>query len=102
MESGGASQAAPAAPQKMPARNARFHDPVRFQSCLKKAIPHGAIAAQRCRKLPETPNDLLPTSSSAGTVRPISGPATYHGSGCGTVAVIIKNWLFAEACLRRA
>src|SRR5436189_3156498 len=28
------------------------------------------------------PNGLLPATSSAGTIRPMSGPAMYQGSGC--------------------
>jgi hypothetical protein len=39
-------------------------------------------AAQTCRSEELMPNDLLPIMSSAGTVNPIKGPATYHGHGC--------------------
>ncbi len=34
-----------------------------------------------CRNDEEIPNDLLPISKRAGTVRPTIGPATYHGQG---------------------
>src|SRR5207247_1249872 len=42
----------------------------------------GASAAHRCLKLLEIPNGLFPSRSSAGTMSPMSGPATYQGSGC--------------------
>ena len=41
------------------------------------------------RKLDETPNDLLPTNSKAGTVNPINIPATYQGQGCLIISNII-------------
>ncbi len=41
----------------------------------------GRQAAQICRNEEEMPNDLLPSIKSAGTVSPISGPATYQGMG---------------------
>ena len=69
--------------RKSPARKARFHPPSRFQSCARYSMPHGATAAQRCLKLLETPKDLFPSRSSAGTIRPMMGPAMYHGKGCG-------------------
>ena len=41
----------------------------------------GKHAAQMWRNDDEIPNDLLPMSNNVGTVRPINGPATYHGHG---------------------
>ena len=41
----------------------------------------GRQAAQICRRLDEIPNDLLPSSSSVGTVSPMQVPATYQGQG---------------------
>ena len=85
---GGARCHAAAAPAKMPHRNVRFHTPTRFQSYLKNSRPHGATAAHTCLKLLEIPNGLFPSSSNAGTMRPMSGPAMYQGSGCGNMSVM--------------
>lgn len=41
----------------------------------------GIQAAQMCRSEEEIPNDLLPINKRVGTVRPMSGPATYQGHG---------------------
>jgi hypothetical protein len=53
-----------------------------FQLYLKKEILAGKQAAQICRKEDDIPNALLPSSNKAGTISPISGPATYQGQGC--------------------
>jgi hypothetical protein len=47
----------------------------------------GKQAAHICRRLEEMPNFLLPKSNSAGTNKPISGPAIYHGHGCFTKSI---------------
>ena len=49
-----------------------------------KMIEAGKQAAQMCLSEELMPKDLFPKSKSAGTVRPIKGPATYHGHGCDT------------------
>src|SRR5690242_19028610 len=41
----------------------------------------GWIAAQRWRRLLDTPNSLLPSQRSSGAKSLISGPATYQGQG---------------------
>jgi len=51
---------------------------------LHPALPEmfpGTHAAQMCRSEDEIPKCLLPINNSAGTVRPIKAPATYHGQG---------------------
>ena len=49
----------------------------------------GIQEAQMCRSEELTPKDLFPKIKSAGTVRPINGPATYHGHGCKINSSII-------------
>src|SRR5690348_16069855 len=41
----------------------------------------GWIAAQRWRRLLDTPNTRLPIQRRSGANSPISGPATYQGQG---------------------
>jgi len=41
----------------------------------------GKQMAHKWRNEEEIPNVLLPNSNKAGTVKPISGPAIYHGQG---------------------
>src|SRR5215831_8687345 len=88
---GGAKREAVTAPTKMPSRNVRFHEPSRFQSWLKNSMRHGANAAHKCLRLLEIPNGLLPRRSIAGTMRPMSGPATYQGSGCVNMRDVIRR-----------
>jgi hypothetical protein len=52
-----------------------------FQSYLKNEILEGKQAAQACLREEEIPNCLLARSSNKGTIKPIIGPATYHGQG---------------------
>src|SRR5690606_24181984 len=59
-----------------------------FQSYLKKGIPAGKQAAQIWRRLDEMPKCLLPSSNKAGTMSPISGPATYQGQGRINASII--------------
>jgi hypothetical protein len=42
----------------------------------------GMQAAQIWRNEEETPKRLFPNMSKTGIMRPIKGPATYHGHGC--------------------
>ena len=78
----------PIKPNKIPKTKNRFQ--ISFlQSYLKKGIFEGKQEAQICLSEELMPNDLLPIISSAGTVKPISGPATYQGQGCFSNSIII-------------
>lgn len=48
-------------------------------------------AAQICLNEEEMPSALLPVNNSAGTAKPIRGPATYQGQGCFKMSGIIIN-----------
>ena len=48
----------------------------------------GRSAEHICRRLLETPNIRLPTIKSAGTNKPITGPAMYHGHGAEKIPAI--------------
>ncbi len=78
-------------PIKIPKTNIKFQASF-FQSYLKNEILAGKQAAQMCRSDDETPKDLFPINKSVGTVKPMSGPATYHGHG----EVIISNIILKE------
>jgi len=56
-------------------------------------------AAHRCLRDEEIPKDLFPSKSKAGTVKPMSGPATYHGHGC--LRESIKYWLMLNKKVNR-
>ncbi len=49
----------------------------------------GIHAAQICLRDELIPKDLLPNMSNVGTVRPINGPATYHGQGCFMISSVL-------------
>ena len=68
-------------PSRMPITKKKFHISF-FQSYLKNGMFAGIQAAQAWRKFALMPKFLLPKISSAGTVRPTNGPATYQGQGC--------------------
>lgn len=53
------------------------------QSYLKNSTPmdFGWEMAHRWRRLEEIPNERLPIQIMSGTMRPMMGPATYHGQG---------------------
>ena len=67
-------------PANIPKTKKRFHASF-FQLYLKNGMLEGKHAAQICRSEEETPNDLFPAMSNAGTTRPIRGPAIHHGHG---------------------
>ena len=67
-------------PITRPAAKNRFHNCC-FQLYFRKSIFPGKQAAQICLKLLDIPSILLPASIRRGTVKPIIGPATYHGHG---------------------
>ncbi len=46
--------------------------------------------AQTWRSVLEIPRVLFPASKSTGTVKPIIGPATYHGHGCRRNSITFK------------
>jgi hypothetical protein len=48
---------------------------------LRKGIFAGKHIAQTWRNVLEMPSILFPVSNSKGTVRPMIGPAMYHGHG---------------------
>jgi hypothetical protein len=50
--------------------------------------------AQKCLKLLEMPSLLLPINNSAGTDKPIIGPAMYQGQGCRRKSMIVKVKFF--------
>ncbi len=70
-----------APPKKIPKTKNKFQISF-FQLYLKNGMLAGKQAAQMCLNDELIPNDLLPKIKSAGTVKPISGPATYQGQGC--------------------
>src|SRR5690554_5311288 len=76
-----------APPKKIPKTKKRFHTSF-FHSYLKKEILAGIHEAQICRSDELIPNDLFPKINNAGTVKPISGPATYHAQGCFINSII--------------
>src|SRR5690606_32479436 len=78
----------------MPNTKNRFHTSF-FQSYLKNGMPAGTHEAQMCRSEELIPNDLFPKINNAGTVKPISGPATYQGHGCLINSIIILFYLFS-------
>lgn len=67
-------------PKKIPKTKNKFHTSFR-QLYLKKGILVGRHAAQICLSDELIPKDLLPNINNAGTVSPMSGPATYQGQG---------------------
>jgi hypothetical protein len=74
-------------PINIPKTKNRFHNSF-FQLYLKKGILAGKQAAHIWRNEDEIPNVLLPSINRTGTVRPISGPATYHGQGPDKISII--------------
>src|SRR5690554_2100614 len=70
-----------APPNSIPNTKTKFHTSF-FQLYLKNGILPGIQAAQICRNDELIPNDLFPKINNAGTVKPIKGPAIYHGQGC--------------------
>src|SRR5690606_21400410 len=77
-----------APPKNMPNTKNKFHTSF-FQSYLKNGMLAGIHEAQMCRNDELMPNDLLPIIKSTGTVKPISGPATYHAQGCLIISIIL-------------
>ena len=69
-------------PSSTPATKNRFHASLR-QLYLKNGMFAGRHAAQMCRRLEEIPNDLLPSSSSVGTVSPMQVPAAMYEGQAG-------------------
>ncbi|GEO20904.1 hypothetical protein CQA01_14380 [Cyclobacterium qasimii] len=67
-------------PINIPVTNIKFQASS-FQLYWKKGILAGTQTAQICLKEDEMPKDLFPNNKSMGTVRPIIGPAIYHGQG---------------------
>ena len=67
-------------PIKSPAAKNRFHN-CSFQLYFRKGTSPGKQIAHTWRKLLEMPSILFPASKRRGTVKPIIGPATYHGQG---------------------
>lgn len=89
-------------PNKIPMTKKKFQISF-FQSYLKKGIFAGKHAAHACRRLALMPKFLFPKMSKAGTVRPTSGPAIYHGQGCemySKILFIIILLCFDNAKLR--
>ena len=80
-------------PKNTPSTNTKFQISF-FQSYLKNGILAGTHAAHTCRSDDEIPKDLLPMSKSVGTVRPISGPATYQGQGLRMMSKSCSIWWF--------
>src|SRR5690606_13901022 len=85
-----------APPKNIPKTNTKFHTSF-FQSYLKNGMLAGIHEAQTCRNDELMPNDLLPIIKSAGTVKPIKGPATYHAQGC----LIISNIFILSVCVNQ-
>src|SRR5690606_8849050 len=83
-----------APPKNMPNTKNKFHTSF-FQSYLKNGMLAGIHEAQTCRNDELIPNDLLPIIKSAGTVKPINGPATYQVQGCFRNSIIICFYLFS-------
>src|SRR5690606_2924434 len=77
-----------APPMKIPSTKNKFHTSF-FQLYLKNGILAGIHEAQMWRSDELIPKDLLPIIKSAGTVKPINGPATYHGQGCFINSIIL-------------
>ena len=65
-----------------------------FHSYLKNGILAGIHAAHICLSDELIPKDLLPMIRSTGTVKPISGPATYQGQGCFIISINDINIYF--------
>jgi hypothetical protein len=82
----------------MPPAKKKFHISF-FQSYLKKVIPAGKHAAQAWRRLADIPKCLLPSNKSAGTIRPIRIPATYHGQGFCNTWIINHEFKKQYPCL---
>ena len=51
-------------------------------------MPFGKQEAQTWRKEDEIPKFYCLRSTIAGTVKPMMGPATYHGQGCDNDMII--------------
>src|SRR5690606_17057479 len=84
-----------APPMNMPNTKNKFHTSF-FQSYLKNGMLAGIHEAQTCRNDELMPNDLLPIIKSTGTVKPISGPATYQGQGCFINSIIFILLVFVN------
>ena len=54
----------------------------------------GIHTAHIWRSDDETPNALLPRINNKGTIKPIKGPAIYHGHGCFKISSIF--YLFSS------
>ena len=78
-------------PIMMPATNVKFHNPVFFQSYFRNSRLDGKVAAHICLKLEDTPNCLPLKIKSAGTNKPIMGPATYQGQGWERISIIVTK-----------
>src|SRR5690606_17861987 len=75
-------------PMRMPATKNRFQASL-FQSYLKNGIFDGTQAEQMCLSEEEIPRCLFPSNNKAGTVRPITAPATYHGQGWRIISSMV-------------
>lgn len=56
----------------------------------------GTHEAQMWRSDELIPKDLFPIINSAGTVKPINGPATYQGQGCFINSIIFVLLIFVN------
>lgn len=87
---GSARKLAPTNPPiRTPVTKNKFHASF-FHSYLKKGIFDGKQAAQICLRADDIPKALLPNINRTGTIRPISGPATYHGHGFFNTSNIVE------------
>ena len=68
-------------PTRTPNTKMRFQPPCFFQSYLKYSERPGKTAAHAWRRLEDTPSGFPTAYNSAGTIRPMMGPAKYHGQG---------------------
>src|SRR5690606_34945949 len=73
--------------KNIPKTKNKFHASF-FQSYLKNEILAGTHDAQICRSDELIPKLLFPKINNAGTVKPINGPAMYHGQGCFKNSII--------------
>lgn len=78
------------APMSMPRTKYRFQRCC-FQLYCKNGILPGMQAAQIWRRDDEIPSRLLPMTSKRGTLKPMSGPATYQGQGCCSQCIIVNR-----------
>lgn len=83
-------------PSKRPTAKRIFHN-LSFQLYLRNGMFAGKHIAHTCRNVLDIPSILLPKSRSAGTVRPIIGPAMYQGHGRRKRSIISIGIIFQAA-----